>query len=361
MTKRRQKKSHFGLGLLIYALILMLLCAGALYEFHKYVDAREASRPELLINAYSESLKTQIPAACRDTLSSMVTGEQSLEEILSWAEPAIHESRMVKDYPLSNNEQQVYQIRAADGRKLGSVTFSVTGTGEYGLPVWSVTDEQFDFSSYGGTTGVTVPSGYKVYLGDRLLDQDEIVERDLPYDVLEECYLHYENLPTMVRYESRPFLGVPVLRIFDEKGTELSQDELSQERFLDNCSQELQEKADAFIRELIPIYVRYSADINGSAMQYYNALASLAVPDSQLRTRMDQALSGFGWSQTKGLEIVSIHLNRLTDLGEGRYLADVTYETNITSRSGTTLVTDHARVVLFDLDGEFKADAIYHY
>lgn len=362
MTDRRKKKDRFSLGLLVYALILMAVCALLLQVFHRYMDAYEASRPNLCVEAYGRSLKDDLPAAARDALGRIDFGGQADREDFRWVEDLVHGSVLVKDYVNSTDDRLVYRLRAEDGHAIGSVVFAVTGKGRYGMPVWEVTEENFDFSAYCQTLEVTVPSDYAVYLGDRLLGPEYVTERDLPYAALEECYLHYEGLPTMLHYVSPPFLGERELRVLDARGLERSPEELTEELFLDSASPELRERAEAFVGDMIPAYVRFSADIQGRAKDYFTQLMIYVVSGSQLHTRMLQALENAGWGKTQTIKVTDIRLNFVTDLGDGRYMADVTYVSDLTTMwGGAAQMTDNARVVILDLDGTLKADAIYHY
>lgn len=361
MAKRR-KKDRFPLHLLIYALILMAVCSVLLLVFHRFIDAYEAARPEVIVDAYDASLR-DLPDAAREAISRIEPDPRDGEADLLWAEDLVRGASLVKDYVNSiNDERLVYRLRAADGHALGSVTFEVTGKGSFGMAVWEKTEEIFDFSAYCKTLEVTVPSDYRVYLGDLLLGDDCVVERDLPYAALEECYLHYEGLPTMLHYQTPPFLGERELRILDAQGQERSQEELSETLFLDNASPEAREQTEAFVSKMVPAYVLYTADIQGRAKDYFNPLMTYVVPDSQLHTRMLQALENAGWGKTQTLKVTDIRINFVTDLGDGRYLADVTYDSDLTTAwGGKAQMTDNARIVIFDRDGTLKADAVYHY
>lgn len=362
MTKPVRRKDRFTLGLLGYALVLMLICGLLLILFHSYMNAYEAAQPEACIAAYSQSLKGPLSPAGEEALSKLQFDTEDADENTRWAEDLVHGATLVKDYVNSTDERMLYRLRAADGHSIGMVTFAVTGTGRYRLPVWEKVEEQLDFTAYTQSLSVTVPSDYAVYLGDRQLGSECIAERDIPFAALEECYLHYEGLPTMVRYESHPFLGEMSLRVVDPQGNELEPEELTEERFLDSADPALREEAEAFLSKMIPAYVLFSADIQGHAKDYFSPLMNYVIPDSQLHTVLLQALENAGWGKTRTLKVTSIRVNFITDLGEGRYLADVTYDSDLTTVwGGSAQMTDNARVVFFDRDGTLKADAVYHY
>lgn len=356
------KKDRFTLGLLVYALILMAICAVALLIFHRFINSYEASRPQKLVEAYSLSLKGELNDAGIRALARMEPPAHEDPESLRWAEDLVQGATLVKDYVNSTDEQLVYRLRSEDGRAIGSVTFAVTGKGSFGMPVWEKVEEEFDFSAYCKTLEVTVPSDYSVYLGERLLGPENVTERAIPYEALEECYLHYEDLPTMVHYVSPPFMSDLQLRVVDARGQERSVEELTETLFLDSASPEDRARVESFIGQMIPAYVLFTADINGRAKDYFNPLMTYVVSGSQLHTRMLQALENAGWGKTQSLKVTDIRVNFVTDLGDGRYLADVTYDSDLTTAWGTRAqMTDNARVVILDLDGTLKADAVYHY
>ncbi len=360
--KKPVKKDRFTLGLLIYALILMLICGLLLIVFHNFMDAYEASRPQVCIDAYAQSLKGPLSPAGQEALSKLQFDAQDADANTRWAEELIQGATLVKDYVNSNDERQIFHLRAEDGHDLGTVTFAVTGTGRYRMNVWEKVEEELDFSAYCQTLGVTVPSDWSVYLGGRMLGPEYITERDIPYEALGECYLHYEGLPTMVHYESPPFMGEMRLRVFDAKGNELDPETLNETLFLDSAAPELRERTETFLSKMIPAYVLFTADIQGRAKDYFNPLMNYVISGSQLHNRMLLALENAGWGKTQTLKVTEIRLNSVTDLGQGRYLADVTYSSDLTTAwGGSAQMTDNARVVIFDLDGTMKADAIYAY
>ena len=61
------------------------------------------------------------------------------------------------------------------------------------------------------------------------------------------------------------------------------------------------------------------------------------------------------------VEILSIEVGDIADLGGGLLLADVHYKTVITALQGPVEVADQAQVVLRWVNGELLADALYHY
>ena len=70
MTETK-KKSRFGIGLLIYAWILLMLCGVSLFLLHNYLQAYEESQPKYVLEAYRDSLAVQLPQAGAEALAEL--------------------------------------------------------------------------------------------------------------------------------------------------------------------------------------------------------------------------------------------------------------------------------------------------
>ncbi len=356
----KERRSRFGLFLLIYVWVLLILGGIGLYKLQDFLNAYEASQPKYFVEEYEGSLR-EVPSeaalSALDDIDSRILSDEGKE---AWLREQLAELRFSKDASLSREDHQVYRIQDAAGEELGSVSFEPVEQGKYSLPVWGVTEEEFDFSAAYRTEEITVPSDYSVFLGDYPLGKRCIVEKDIPYAALEECYLHYKGLPTMVRYETPPFVGEPALRVLDSEGRELGQEDLNEETFLDRCSPEIREKTEAFIPKFIDLYVLYSADIEDSYRFYFYQLRPLVQPDSPLYTRLRMAFEGLGYTATKDVSLDRVDINRITDLGKDRYLVDVSYATTVTGSEGPIPMEDHILLVLIDNDGTLLADSLYY-
>lgn len=356
----KKRKSRFGLFLLIYVWVLLILGGIGLYKLQDFLNAYEASQPKYVVEEYEGSLREVPSEAARGALEEIDSRILSDEEKETWLQERLGEIHLSKDASLSREEHQVYRIKDAAGEELGSVSFEPVDQGKYSLPIWGVTEEEFDFSASYRTREITVPSDYAVFLGDYPLDKHCIAEKNIPYAALEECYLHYKDLPTMVRYETPSFVGEPALRVLDNEGKELGQEDLNEEAFLDRCSPEIREKAEEFIPKFIDLYVLYSADIEDSYRFYFYQLRPLVQPNSPLYTRLRMAFEGLGYTATKDVRLDRVDINRITDLGKGRYLVDVSYATTVTGSEGPIPMEDHVLLVLIDNDGTLLADSLYY-
>ena len=356
----KKRKSRFGLFLLIYVWVLLILGGVGLYKLQDFLSAYEASQPRYFVEEYEGSLREQPPAAACQALEDMDSRILADEEKEAWVREKLSEISLSKDASLSREDHQVYRIKSAAGELLGSVSFEPVAQGKYSLPVWGVKEEQFDFSAFYRSEEITVPSDYSVFLGEYPLDKSCIAEENIPYAALEECYLHYEDLPTLVRYQTPPFVGEPQFRVLDSAGKELGQEDLNEDFYLDRCSPEIREKAEEFIPQFVDLYVLYTADIRESYEYYFYQLRPLVRRDGPLYVRLRMAFEGLGYSATKSVSLDGVEIERITDLGQDRYLVDVHYSTTVTGSEGPIPMEDHILLVLIDSDGPLLADSLYY-
>jgi hypothetical protein len=312
---------------------------------------------------YQAAIREAAPAAALQALELPAELEQS-EEMKASLLAALFRTAYLEADPANSREDHLsFTVHAADGQLLGSVSFELAGD-QAGQPLWTTAEEQFDFSKCFKTTTVTVPPDYRVYLGDRLLGEEWIREVSVPYASLAYCAEDFDDLPTLVRYETPPFLGEPDLHILDGQGKELPADAVREEVFLDQCPEEAREKIEAYLPDFVELYVRFSADIKDSARVYYNRLVPIVKPDSPLALRMKAAFEGLGYSAARAVELESVTVNSITDLGGGRYAVDLNYLTMVTGHSSAFApVEDELRLLLIlseTEDGQILAEALYY-
>ena len=358
---REKKESRFGLWLFFYAFLLLMVGGMLLFALNDYLTVYEDSQLKYALADYRDGWEQQLPEAAAQALNGLDPAVQSPEENRAWALERLQGAELSYVAAESSGERSVYRVKGADGSWLGTVVFGVTGHGRYGVPVWAPVEEHYDFSPFYETVQIVVPPDYTVFLGGRQLGPECVAESGLHYDALEDFYDLYQGLPTLLRYESMPFVGSPALRVFDENGRELQPEELNQERFLERCPAAEREAVEAFIPAFVHDYVFYTADVGKSAMNYYIRLMDKVVPGSQLATRINQAVGSFGYSNTKDLEILSVEIGTVTAMGGGRFLVDVHYTSRITALGGPVDVDDQARIILRDAGDELLAEALFHY
>ena len=313
---------------------------------------------------YQEALRREAPEAALRALVIPSSADQSEAEKRAMLTPLLATAYLEADGEGSTADRPGFLIRSAEGQLLGSVAFESCGTDEEGIPVWTVAGEQFDFSGCFRTASLLLPPDYSVSLGGRLLGPEWIRETDVGYASFAAAAEDFEDLPSLVRYETPPFLGEPALRFYNEQGKELSPEDLREEVFLDRCPQDVRAQIEEFLPGFLDLYIHFSADIKDSAYYYYSRLSPMVVqPESPLFLRMRAAFEGFGYSGARGAELQSVTLHHVTDLGGGRYAANLNYVTLITGHSSAfDPVEDELHILLILRqadDGQLLAEALY--
>ena len=356
------RKSRFASGMVVYAWVMLILIGLGLGIFYQYLTAYEASLPEHCVEACQESLRASVPAAAFRDLAMPGSLEQSEALKADFLAGLFREAELQKDLVNTREYHRIYRVKAADGQILGSVVFEPVDKGSFGLPEWEMVEEHYDFSSYYRSTGVVVPSDYRVFLDETELGSDCIRETGIPYESLAPLAEDY-RLPFLVRYETPPFLGQPALRVLNEKGEELALEQLTEEVFLDRCPEEVSAKIEEFLPVFLDLYSHFSADIQNSARMYYNQLIPMVVPNSELHSRMDQAFEGFGYSATRDDELLGVETDRIVVLGNGRYAVELRYTEEITGSDrevGPVQRENHIFLVLLLSGEELLAEALYY-
>lgn len=313
---------------------------------------------------YQDAIRETVPAAAMEALQLPEELEQSEEMKASLLSSLFQGASLGADPAGTREDHLAYRIWAADGQLLGSVAFEPAAQEGSDLPVWTATDERFDFSACFKTTSLVVPADYQVYLGTTPLGPEWIREEDLPYQSFADITDTIEGLPVLVRYETPPFLGDPALWVVNEKGEEIWAEDLSEDLFLDRCPEEIRGQIEAFLPDFVNLFVLFSADIRDSAGYYYGQLKPMVLPDSPLYQRLHDAFEGLGYSAARKAELKSVTVHCVTELGDGRYAVNFNYLTDVTGHSSSfDPVEDDLHMLLILVrteDGRFLAEALYY-
>lgn len=360
---KKRLKHPLLLAMTIYAGLFLGAAVFGLNVFWKYIDAYEASRPKNTIDAYMEQLTAEHicdqSGDLIDSIDHVLQSEAECREKIC----AVVESGMTyaKKSSASDDTKTVYVLRCGS-QVIGSVTMTAAEVDEYGFTHWQVGEEAFDFSFLiGKADTVTVPSDYPVYYNGVLLDERYMTETDLRYDALDVFYGDYA-LPTMVTYAAGPVLGEAAMAVTDPDGGEVVIDENTDyNAFLSNCTADETQALDTFARDFVKRYVAFTGSANKTSKSSYDSLIEYVVPDSDLHTRMKLALDGLAWAQSQGDKVVSITVNRLVNIGGGKYICDVTYEVDTSGREGVVRTTNNAKFVIVDSGTGYQVELLISY
>ena len=363
MGMRKVKKGSLVKGMLIYGLVMLLLIGGALVVFWNFIAAFEASRPEGTISAYTDSVTvSDIMEGSEEFLRRIDTDIQGFDEcarhIGAFVEQGITYAKKSSE---CTDDRMVYAIRGGN-QTIGFVTMHAVRFDGFGFGYWEVTDARFDFDFLmGEKQRITVPSDYQVLANGVVLNGDYVVEDHIPYTSLEGFYGAYE-LPEMATYEADSVLGDLELTVLDTQGNPVAMEEdMDWNRFLDNCSQEEKSSLESFSEKFISSYVAFTGSNHTNYKRGYNKLLGYVAKDSDLYNRMLLALDGLQYAQSRGNTLVSVRVNRVVNIGDNRYLCDVTYEVDTRGWEGVVRTTNNARYVVVEENGTIKAESLIHY
>lgn len=362
--KTKRFKYGFLLGMVIYAVVFLVAIFFGLRYFWDFIAAFEESRPLNTINAYMDQLtvdhicdsQTELLKLSEDNLVSEETCRQLMRDALK------DEITYAKKSSESTDTKTVYVLRSGS-RIIGSVTMTATEIDQYNFARWKISEEHFDLSFILAEKSytVTVPEEFQVYVNGVLLDESYITESDIQYTAVERLYKDYD-LPTMVTYQASVPLGECEGVVKDSEGNEIIIDENTDyNAFLENCTDTEETELKTFTEAFIERYVIFTGNANDNAKGNYSALMEYVVADSDLAGRMKMALDGLSYAQSKGDKIVSITINRMISIGDGRYICDVTYEVDTTGRNGVVRTTNNLQIIVVKTDNGLKAESLSTY
>ena len=346
------KKSRFGRILLVYALVLALIAIAALFVFRTFLRDYEASRPVHALEAYEETLRSGPTEAVRAALAPLDTSLESEAEALAYLSALLRDAQVKEDVSQHGEHTRVYRV-LVEGGECGRVRIREGEAGRFGFAPWEIAGEQYDWSAWFHTLELTVPAEYTVCYGAQTLGASHITASGLRFAAPGDCYERYDGLPTLTRYETGPLIGEGELRVYDRNGQRIEEEQLEEARYLDNCTEEQKARLRAFAEAFLPPYVQYTAISVG-----YVELQALVAPGSSLDQRLISA-SAERMTHTR-CELLSSEIRQTVDLGQGRLLLDLHYETKIKGHGEPIVTTSGIRLILVEADGRLLAETLYN-
>lgn len=363
-NKKGGKKLALAMG--IYAVLFLILAAIGLSWFWGFIEAYEASRPKVAIDSYMNQVtKAYICDKSGDLIAQVDHNLQSEEDCRAYILDFLSgEITYAKKSSECTDTKQVYVLRTA-GKVIGSFTMTTTGADEYGFTPWTVTEDSFDLSFLLGTSAsIVAPKDYPVYANGVLLSGDYVTEsEEIPFDVFEEFYGNYD-LPvfTKLTYEAGPILGEVHLSVTDPDGASFTLDDNTDlNAFVDNCTQQEIDDIDGFTTEFIKRYVIFSGSVNDSRYANYDSLSQMMVKDSSFARRMWEAIEGLHYAQSQGDTITDIQIHHYVNMGDNRYLCDVTYLVDTKGWEGVVTTTNNAKIIILVTESGMKAETMISY
>lgn len=364
MAKKRKRGALiYAACLLIYALILIALAAYGLKIVWRYATEYENSRPLNVIEAYVDELNENLwDESIAQTIANMPHEAQTDEEC------AVQVKEMLKDGVTyvrksgsADGSRIKYSLKCSNGNEFGTVTLaedtSKADEVEFGMLPWLIESEEFNFDALYTTVEVVAPRMFDVYVNGYRLGDEYIVESDIHYDVLDDYYEMFPDLPTKVKYRFDHAMGILEPTIRTAEGEEVIIDETQDDsQFITPCSEAQLARLSTFAAGFADRYLRFASGISDPTYAY-DQLSGYIVKDSELDKYLHKAIEGMlDFSHTTSFRLDSTVLNSAIDLGDGYYMCDITAVTTITfPGKGEVENTNNMRVIAVDRDDDIRA------
>lgn len=366
-TEKRKRSSRiYWICLCIYGILITAAAVYALSQVWVYAEEYEASRPNNTMDAYISELSENLwGEGIAETISTMPHEVQSDEEVAEHVKALLSNGISYVRKGGDGDGSVNYSLRC-NGNEFGVVKLVEDDSNaenlKFGMLPWKVESETFDFNGLYSSVEIVVPRTYEVYLNDVKLGSEFIVEEGIKYDVLEEYYDDFENLPSKVRYKFDNAIGALEFTVKDENGEVYVIDETKDDsQFINPCTEEEMDRLGEFAAGFVVNYLKYISGVT-DPMYGYGKLLPYMVEGADLDKRMKNSMDGLSWAHTSSCNVNSVTLNSALSLGDGFYMCDI-------SSSATTFAIGHGevesisnmRVIVVDNEGSIKAISLELY
>ncbi len=229
MAKNSSKKDGWGLFLLFWAMLLLMLGFLVCVVFYKYTAVYEETRAERTMDELMERMSEE---DWRETLAATAGGVSEYEDARAlfdgYFDSTIkgREISYRRDILHSDTEQTVFSLYAGSTR-IGEVRLLPYETPErfsFGRKEWkldSITSKALTDSLQALTVQIDAPDGVTPYLNGIALGQEKIIDPAVELTELSELEQRFTAArPRMVRYEVGPLYGQ--IAVSDPDGNEIA-------------------------------------------------------------------------------------------------------------------------------------------
>ena len=370
MAKTKKKGAGFAVFMVVYAVLALTGIFFGLRWFWGFIEAYEASRPHVPIDAYMETMTPErVVDGCQELIDSTDGNLQDAESVRRYLLDTLSEPiTYARKASECTETSQTYVLRSGK-QVVGSFTIVSDREDEYGFTPWILEKESFDMSYLMGTEKITVTipdgCGVQISVNGVVLDESYIINSEsTEFELLEDFYGKYD-LPvfTLNTYEAGPFLGeAPVVEVLDENGDPFVYDESFNPNSLIELADQTQvAELETFIEEFLDAYVIFAGCANDYRYANYGLVIQYVVPESNLAKRMQEALEGLLYAQSKGDEVDSIVFNHMVELAPDTYMCDVTYYVNTIGQEGLVQTKTDAKIIVVRMDGKLLVESMIGY
>lgn len=360
-SSQKKRMSGFARGMLLYVVLFVIVAALGLSFFYKFIDNYEKTRPNRVMESFLSSLDDeQIERMSSGFVAGLNAEFCDIDSVKALVADRVANATFVKKMAECTDTKTVYILRDEDG-EFGRVELTLGENTFHGLLAnWQPTAGELDFSDCLSELELTVPSGYSVELNGVPLNESYMADDSVEYELLEEFYEDFD-LPHMVKYHVDGLIGDPEVTVKDEAGNTLDETQLTEDYYLDNCTDAEKTRLDAFIEPYINAYVTFTSGANHMAGVNYNNLAPMIEAGSDLQFRVQQAIGAMGFASSRGDEIKAITVNKYCALGNGYYLCDVTYDVATIGQDGLHEYPNYLKIIINGSGDTLLASAMASY
>lgn len=361
-SRKNGKWLRFIIGMIIYAIVVLLLASVGLKLLWDFADNYEKSLPAYKVAEYIAGLnenkvkKLSIPFV--ETLDHNIqTEDEAYAEIWKCFVGGV-KYRLLS----SNNEDKTvsYLIMNKDN-VLGEVTLR-ENEGQTGEKKWSVSEEAYDFSFLRREESFIVPEHWVVKCGSKRLGVQYIVDPMVEYSFLQDFYGKSFPMPHLARYEIENYIGDPDIHYFDADG-----EEQARFTFTDGKDQMLRSSGkvyqdiEAFTESFVPLYVNCLSNANHVAGLNYQLIHPYIVPDSEIDQRLKAAIAGQAFAQSKGTDLSDIRIHEVFNLENEYYIADLSYSVDTYSSHGVSTTETNMLLAVYRDEDVIRAQMVVLY
>ncbi len=360
-THKRRKSRAFGLGMLIYALVFLVLLLALLRPLWNYLAAYEDSGPDKAVQGYLDTMdEARIRALSGDFLAGLdlrfQNGEQAFEAVKKILGG---ELRYTLKQMSMDERHAVYTIRSGD-RSLGTVSLAKEADPPFGFSPWELEREDYDFSYLLGADEITVPDTWTVRCGDTVLDESFRVGEQ-PFETLSWFYEDSRfTLPVLVTYRVEGVLGEAPFTLLDAAGHPVPRDAaLSEFEQLANCSEEQQARIGTLLDGFLQRYITCLSNSTRNVWGNYEALKPYILAGSDIDKRVRDNMEGQQWAHSGGDTVTARDDLLMMDLGGGYYLAELDYTLDTIGNKGHVETVNRVIVIMSETENGLKVIEIY--
>lgn len=361
-SRKGGKWLRFVIGMIVYAIIVLILASIGLKMLWDFADNYEKSLPAYKIAEYITSLnenkvkKLSIPFV--ETLDHNVQSEDdAYAEIWKCFIGGVQYRQSASD----NEGNRVSYLILNKDNILGQVTLQ-KNEGQTGEKTWSVADEAYDFSFLIRSESFIVPEHWVVMCGQKRLGVQYITDPMIPYPFLEDFYGKSFPMPHLAEYTISNYIGDPHIRFFDADG-----EEQARFTFTDGKDQMLRstgkvyEDIKDFTEIFVPLYVDCLSNVNHAPLINYQRIQPYIVPDSEIDQRLKAAIAGQVFAQSQGTDLSDIRIHEVFNLENEYYIVDLSYSVDTYSTHGVSTTDTNMQLAVYRDEDVIRSQMVVLY